>query len=31
VLLSRKKSVLDSVEVGKHRYDLELDSLKNLF
>jgi hypothetical protein len=31
VLLTRKKSVLDSVEVGKPRSDLEPDSLKNLF
>jgi len=31
VLLTRKKSLLDSVEVGTPRTDLELDSLKNLF
>jgi len=31
VLLTRKKSVLDSVEVDKTRSDLEPDSLKNLF
>jgi hypothetical protein len=30
VLLTRKKSVLDSVEVGKPRSDLEPGSLKNL-
>jgi len=31
VPLTRKKSVLDSVEVGKPRSNLEQDSLKNLF
>jgi hypothetical protein len=31
VLLIRKKSVLDSVEEGKPRFDLEPNSLKNLF
>ncbi len=31
VPLTRKKSVLDSVEVGEPRSNLEPDSLKNLF
>jgi len=31
VLLTRKESVLDSVEVGKPRSDLGLYSVKNLF
>jgi hypothetical protein len=31
VLLTRKKRVLDSVQVGKTRSDLELDSFKDLF
>jgi len=31
VLLTRKESVFDSVEVGKPRSDLGPDSVKNLF
>jgi hypothetical protein len=31
VLLTRKNIVLDSVEVGKSRSDLEPDSLQHLF